>query len=194
MKRLMSETGKTATKIKKTVPPPRAEARPRGGAARAVGDMLPDVGRAAFRRFGFVQSSVVSRWAEIVGERYAKVSVPESIRFPHGRRADGVLTLLVEGAHGTMLQHVAPTIIERVNRFFGYSAVARLAIRQGHCAVAPTPAPRAAPPSLKAAPIELGDSLRTIGDPELRACLESLAGALAATSGAPVVAPRDNER
>ena len=156
--------------------------------------MLPDVGRAAFRRFGFVQSSVVSRWAEIVGERYAKVSVPESIRFPHGRRADGVLTLLVEGAHGTMLQHVAPTIIERVNRFFGYSAVARLAIRQGHCAVAPTPAPRAAPPSLKAAPIELGDSLRTIGDPELRACLESLAGALAATSGAPVVAPRDNER
>ena len=44
--------------------------------ARAVSDMLPDVGRAAFRRFGFVQSSVVSRWREIVGERYAAVSAP----------------------------------------------------------------------------------------------------------------------
>ena len=193
MKRAMSETGKTR-QTKTAAKTADAAPRPRGGAARSVADMLPDVGRAAFRRFGFVQSSVVSRWAEIVGERYAKVSVPESIRFPHGRRAEGVLTLLVEGAHGTMLQHVAPTIIERVNRFFGYPAVARIAMRQGSCA-APAPiAPRTAPPSLKTLPVELGDSLRTVGDPELRACLESLAGALAASTGVPVVASGDTER
>jgi hypothetical protein len=36
-------------------------------------------------------------------------------------------------------------------------------------------------------PIELGDSLRAIGDPELRECLASLAGALAATSGPPLI-------
>ena len=190
----MSETGKTKkvtlAKATKAAPP---EPRPRGGGARAVADMLPDVGRAAFRRFGFVQSSVVSRWPEIVGERYAKLSVPESIRFPQGRRADGVLTLLVEGAHGTMLQHVAPTIIERVNRFFGYPAVARIAIRQGTCAApAPVP-PRVAPPSFKSAPIDLGESLRTVGDPELRACLESLAGALAKTIGAPILSG-ENDR
>ena len=113
MKRGMNETVKKQKGAKV-----EARERPRGGAARSVADMLPDVGRAAFRRFGFVQSSVVSRWSEIVGERYARVSVPESIRFPQGRRADGTLCLLVEGAHGTMLQHVAPTIIERVNRFF----------------------------------------------------------------------------
>jgi hypothetical protein len=41
-----------------------AEEAPRSNRARAVSDMLPDVGRAAFRRFGFVQSSVVSRWPE----------------------------------------------------------------------------------------------------------------------------------
>ena len=44
-----------------------------------------------------------------------------------------------------------------------------------------------APQSLRIVPIELGDSLKTVGDPELRACLESLAGALAASSGVPVV-------
>jgi hypothetical protein len=163
---------------------PKAQERPRGGRARAVADMLPDVGRAAFRKFGFVQSSVVSRWPEIVGPRYADVSTPESIRFPLGRKADGVLTLTVDGGHATMMQHVAPAIIERVNRFFGYGAVARIAIRQG---VAAKPAARRAPPSLGAVPVELGDSLRAIGDPELRACLASLAGALAATSGPPVV-------
>lgn len=184
----MSETGK-----KQKIAKAEVKERRRGGAARSVADMLPDVGRAAFRRFGFVQSSVVSRWAEIVGERYARVSVPESIRFPQGRRADGTLCLLVEGAHGTMLQHVAPTIIERVNRFFGYPAVARIAIKQGACAT-PAPEPKAPPASLKGLPIDLGASLRTIGDPELRACLESLAGALAATSGPPVIASGEPER
>ena len=155
---------------------------PRIRGVRAVADMLPQIGGAAFRRFGFVQSAVVSRWPEIVGERYAELSAPESIRFPAGKRSDGVLTLTVTGAHGPMMQHLAPTIIERVNRFFGYTAVARVAIRQGqHVA----PAPRTPPPSIRPVPIEMGDSLRGIADPELRECLSALAGAVVATSGPP---------
>ena len=150
--------------------------RPRGGRAKRMGEMLPNVGGAAFRRFGFVQSSVVSRWREIVGEKYAEVSTPESIRFPHGKRADGTLTLMVSSAHAPMMQHVGPTIIERVNRFFGYSAVIRVAIRQGEVVRA---AVRSKPPELVALPVELGDSLRTIADPELKAVLESLARGVA---------------
>src|SRR3546814_8379559 len=46
--------------------------RPRGGAARSVGDLMPQIGRTAFRRFGFVQSSVVTRWPEIVGPHYSR--------------------------------------------------------------------------------------------------------------------------
>ena len=65
---------------------------------------MPDIGRAAFRRFGFVQSSVVSRWDEIVGARYAAVSAPEAIRFPVGKKSDGTLELTVEGAHAPMAQ------------------------------------------------------------------------------------------
>jgi hypothetical protein len=150
---------------------------PRSKRARAVSDMLPAAGGPAFRRFGFVQSSIVSRWREIVGERYAAVSAPESIRFPPGRRSTGVLTLVVEGAHAPMMQHVAPTIIERVNRFFGYAAVDRIAFRQGLVQVAKAKS-RAAPPSLRPVPAGLGDSLRAIEDPELRACLEALARGL----------------
>ena len=153
---------------------------------RAVAELLPQVGGAAFRRFGFVQSSIVSRWREIVGERYAAVSSPESIRFPPGRRSEGVLTLAVEGAHAPTMQHVAPAIVERVNAFFGYPAVARLAFRQGVVQLARAK-PRTAPPSLGPIPKELGDSLREVADPELRACLESLARGLASGEGAPVV-------
>ena len=149
---------------------------------RAVSDMLPDVGRAAFRRFGFVQSSVVSRWREIVGEQYAGVSSPESIKFPPGRKSNGVLTLVVEGAHAPMMQHVAPVIVERVNRFFGYPAVERVAFKQGIVKMAKAK-PRTAPPSLKPIPSDLGESLREIADPELRAVLESLARGLSPREG-----------
>ena len=47
--------------------PARPYERPRGGPARPVAELVPQIGRAAFRRFGFIQSSVVTRWPEIVG-------------------------------------------------------------------------------------------------------------------------------
>ncbi|MGE3745925.1 MAG: DUF721 domain-containing protein [Sphingomonadaceae bacterium] len=156
---------------------------PRRGGARAVGDMVPSVGGNAFRRFGFVQSSIVSRWREIVGPRYADVSTPESIRFPVGKKQDGMLTLMVDSAHAPMMQHVTPLLIERVNRFFGYAAVARVTMRQGRITA---PEPRTAAPNLRPVPAMLGDSLRDVADPELRACLAALAGAVAASSGPPL--------
>jgi hypothetical protein len=170
--------------VAKAPKPESAPARPRGGRARAVSEIVPDVGRVAFRRFGFVQSSVVSRWPEIVGVKYASVSAPESIRFPPGKRADGVLTLVVAGAHATVMQHVAPTIIERVNRFFGYAAIVKVAIRQGDIQ-----APARAKPPLRevAVPVALSDSLKTVADPELKAVLESLARGVAAATIVPVV-------
>ena len=166
---------------------PRPYERPRGGPAKPVSELVPQIGRAAFRRFGFVQSSVVTRWPEIVGAQHARVCMPEAIRFAPGEKSEGVLQLVVVPAHAPLIQHVIPEIIERVNRFFGYAAVARVKLRQGE--VQPSPAlaredRRAAPPSLKPIPMELGDSLRDIGDPELRAVLESLARNLGGTSNA----------
>jgi hypothetical protein len=158
--------------------------KPRGGRARAVSEMLPDVGRAAFRRFGFIQSSVVSRWSEIAGERYAKVSAPESIRFPQGKRDNGVLTLIVSPAFAPMMQHVQPAIIERVNRFFGYSAVCKVTLRHGTLPKTAAPRPKA---ELAPIPQDLGDSLRTIADPELKAVLESLARGIATIDTLPSI-------
>jgi hypothetical protein len=160
--------------------------RPRINGTRAIADLMPDIGRAAFRKFGFVQSSVVTRWAEIVGRTYADVSVPESIRFPAGQKSGGTLSLTVSSGYAPMMQHVLPEIVERVNRFFGYAAVAKVTMRQGE--VTPLQPERAPPPrNLKPVPVELGDSLRDIGDPELRAVLESLAQGLANSSGLPKI-------
>lgn len=161
---------------------PSEEENQRSCRPRAAGELVGSIGGQSFRRFGFVQSAIVSRWAEIVGERYAKASLPESIRFPAGKKAGGALTLLVDGAHAPLIQHLSPLIIERVNRFFGYAAVNRIIFRQGKRSV---PEPKRERPELRPVPKELGDGLREIADPELRACLESLAARIAATSGPP---------
>lgn len=169
---------------------PAPQERARGGRARSAGELVGEVGGLAFKRFGFVQSSIVSRWPEIVGPRYAKVSSPESIRFPHGRKSGGILTLLVQGAHAPLMQHLAPLIIERVNRFFGYQAIATVGYRQG----APLPQLKAPKrPQLRPVPREIGEGLREIADPELRACLESLAASLAGSNGAPEIEPSTDD-
>ena len=161
---------------------PRADA-PRRGYARAAGDLVGDIAGVSFKRFGFVQSAVVSRWAEIVGERYANVSTPESVRFPQGKKSGGTLTLTVVGAHAPLMQHLTPLIVERVNRFFGYPAVDKIAFRQGRVDTVKRPV-RPAPRAISR---ELGEGLREIADPGLRACLESLAAKLVTSDGAPLL-------
>jgi hypothetical protein len=168
---------------------PEKEDSPRSCRARAAGEFVGDVGGQSFKRFGFVQHSIVSRWAEIVGGRYSKVSSPESIKFPAGKKAGGVLTLLVDGAHAPLIQHLTPMIVDKVNRFFGYAAINRIVFRQGK---QPAPPPRPERPQLRPVPKELGEGLREIADPELRHCLESLAAQIAASSGPPSLGNEDD--
>ncbi|MBB4630612.1 DUF721 domain-containing protein [Sphingosinicella soli] len=157
----------------------------RRGGSRSVAELVPLVGRKAFRRFGFVDSAVVARWPEIVGPDYARHSTPESLTFPHGKRSGGTLNLSASGSHALMIQHVAPQIIERVNRFFGYDAIVRIAIRQGMVAAAQTAGTTVQTPG--EVPEDIAGSLKTIADQGLRQSLEDLARQMGATKGPPVI-------
>jgi hypothetical protein len=50
---------------------------------------------------------------------------------PPGEKSEGIMQLVVSPGHAPLIQHVIPEIIERVNRFFGYRAVAKIKMRQG---------------------------------------------------------------
>ncbi len=163
-------------------PNPVKPAPSRRNHVRDVGSLLPDVGGVAFRRFGFVQAALLGRWREVVGPVYARWSVPESIRFARGQKTDGVLTVRVEGPFSVQLQHVAPQILERVNRILGHKAVARLKLVQGEV---PRPDAREAPPR-PATPAPLGN-LVGVTDPGLRAALEDLAAQVALAKAPPKI-------
>lgn len=106
--------------------------------SRIVGKPLRDlVGKVvgeAFTRQGFASAELVTRWAEIVGIEIAAHSEPMKIQWPRGAdpqtRSPGILVLRVEGPAAVEIQHLGSVICERVNRFFGWRAVERLAFRQ----------------------------------------------------------------
>ena len=94
------------------------------------------------------------------------------------RREDAepaTLVLRVEGPAAIEIQHLAGVIVERVNRFFGWQAVGRIAIRQAPLARRPKRQP-AAPPDPEAAR-RIAESLE-IADEPLRAALGRLGAAV----------------
>ncbi len=98
-------------------------------------DSASNVARAlmspAMRAKGFAQIEVVTRWAHIVGPELAASTLPVNLRFPRGERMGATLQVRCESAFAPLLSHKAERVIEMVNSFFGYRAVAKLEVKQG---------------------------------------------------------------
>ena len=97
----------------------------------AAGSILRRATAAALRRRGFGEGEVIARWPEIVGPRLAALTAPEKLHQRRGDLAGAVLHIRVAGAAAVELQHMAPTVMERINGFYGYRAVDRLKFVQG---------------------------------------------------------------
>ena len=109
-----------------TLPPTQAA---KGFQGRAVGAVLARVVKPIMRRRGFRDIDLWAHWSVVVGPQLAALSMPERItrRGPDG----AVLTVKVEGAMATEVQHMAPLILERLNRHYGSGSIAKLHIIQG---------------------------------------------------------------
>ena len=103
--------------------------------AKPLSVLLSDVFADAYAKQGFAARELVTRWAEIAGPEIARHSEPLKIQWP--RPVEGqpqepaTLVLRVEGPMALEIQHASDALLQRVNRFFGWSAVGRLALRQG---------------------------------------------------------------
>ena len=102
-------------------------------AAQAASSLLTP----AMRAKGFAQAEVVTRWPHIVGPELAGSTVPQRMIFPRGERIGAKLIIRCESAFAPLLEHRTPHIIDMVNRFFGYGAVAKIEIKQGPLPVDP---------------------------------------------------------
>ena len=129
---------------------------------------------------GFASSELIARWAEIAGPEIAAHSEPIKINWPRAQEdtspAPATLVLRVEGPAALEIQHLSAVILERVNRFFGWQAIGRLALRQAPLRrrEAPVPPP---PPDPEAA-ARIAASLPEIGDDALRQALARLGASI----------------
>ena len=102
--------------------------------AKPLRDLVPKIVGETFTRQGFASAELVTRWTEIVGGEIAAHSEPMKIQWTRPadgeEREPGTLVLRVEGPAAIEIQHLGDVICERVNRFLGWRAVARLALRQ----------------------------------------------------------------
>jgi hypothetical protein len=151
---------------------------------RGLGEQVGKLAGAVMRRRGFAVAEVLLRWPAIVGATLAEQTCPERLGFPTGKADEATLRLRVAPGFAPEVQHLAPLIVERINTFYGYRAVARLKIVQG-----PLPARRqpAAPAERPLGPDEEArlHALTTgIADAELRAALERLGRSLLAAAPA----------
>jgi len=148
--------------------------------AKPLSLLLSDVFKDAYAKQGFAARELVTRWAEIAGKDVAAYSEPLKLQWP--RPVEGqpempaTLVLRVEGPMALEIQHKSDVIIERVNRYLGWSAVGRLALRQAPLSRRERPQPPQ-PPDPQAVE-SVAQTLTAIEDEELRAALARLGAAI----------------
>lgn len=139
-----------------------------------TGLMSPIVARRAA-----MSSELLAAWPELAGPGYAHTTRPERIRWPR-RIGDedpfepGVLVVACDGGSAIRLQHEAGLIVERINVFLGFPAIARLKIVQKPVRRVSSGQARRYPQLGPGERMQLKKMLENVGDPELRTRLERL--------------------
>jgi hypothetical protein len=155
-------------------------AKPRPTSAKPLSLLLSDVFSDAYAKQGFAARELVTRWAEIAGKEIAAHSEPLKMQWP--RPVEGqpqepaTLVLRVEGPMALEIQHSSDVILQRVNRFLGWSAVGRLALRQAPLSRRNRTAPPAAPDAKAVETV--AKTLSAVEDDDLRAALARLGASI----------------
>jgi hypothetical protein len=186
-----SQLAAYAARLPERQPPTRAVG-PRPVPAKTVGSFVPRLTRPAFERYGFSAAALITDWDTIVGADMARYTMPERLKWPkrvawsgeevsdeERGRPGATLVLAVAAGRALDIQYKAAQLIERINSYFGYRAVADLRIVQvSHIKPAEAAArPPIAPVAPAPAPRE---ELSGIAAPGLRAALERMAEGLGA--------------
>ena len=154
--------------------------KPRPISAKPLAVLLSDVFSDAYAKQGFAARELVTRWVEIIGGELSVHCEPLKIQWP--RPVEGqpqepaTLVLRVEGPMALEIQHSSDVILERVNRFFGWSAVGRLALRQAPLSRRDAPKASGAPDAKLVA--EVAETLSSVEDEQLRAALARLGASI----------------
>ncbi len=163
---------------------PRRRPGDRHNRAETLGSSVTRLTKPIFGGRGLADGAIAREWTTIVGEMIARHSRPDRISYPNRERANGLLHLRVDhSAMATELQHLEPQLLERINGYFGFKAVAKMRFIHGpitdkftdKTAGAPANSAKDPPP----ASAKVAAEVAGVDDPELRDALKRLGNAVA---------------
>ena len=94
-----------------------------------TGGLLQKNVRKASEKRGFVETRLLTHWAEIVGQETATICRP--VKVSYGREGFGAtLVLLTTGAWAPLVQADLPKLKDKVNAVYGYAAISRIRLTQ----------------------------------------------------------------
>ncbi|MFM9860839.1 DciA family protein [Pseudoxanthobacter sp. M-2] len=157
---------------------------------RPIADL---VGRAidpACRRRGFASSELVTLWPELVGAEVAEGSRPEKLVWPRRRGEAGegepaTLMVSADGPTALILTHAGPQLVERLNAFLGWRAIARIRVEQNFRPPPPPPVRRRTRPLAPDEAAALAARAGGIANGGLRQAVERLGRAVLSSGPAP---------
>ena len=104
---------------------------------KKIGDTLGKVNKVFSNKYGKTEFLILSKWPQIVGSFFAEHSEPDKISritedFDEFDQPifKNFLHVRVSPAAAVEFQHYKDTIIEKINSFFGYKAIANLRLQQ----------------------------------------------------------------
>ncbi|MEM9574076.1 MAG: DciA family protein [Pseudomonadota bacterium] len=103
--------------------------------AKAASGLISKILDPVLAKRAGVSMALINAWPEIAGEELAATSMPLKVQWKRRISEDdefepGTLLVAAEGMAALHLQHQTGQVIDRVNSFMGYKAVARIKIVQ----------------------------------------------------------------
>ena len=92
---------------------------------RSFRDTLPKNVKKIINKKGLVYSETLNNWKYIVGDNLFKICYPKSFKNSN-RFCVSTLLVMVKRGHEVDLEYSKKEIMEKMNRFFGYSVVEKL--------------------------------------------------------------------
>ncbi|MCH9808803.1 MAG: DciA family protein [Alphaproteobacteria bacterium] len=170
----------------------------RPNVGKSVGSFVPRLAQKAFEKYGFSTVALLTDWPAIIGPDLAKCTKPEKLKWPRKvairddveigceGRPGATLILRVEPARALDVQYSTTQIVDRINSYFGYRAVADLRLQQVPLDIGQRRSSRLAPPPPAPRPQGSGQGtelppdrdasarIAAVADEKLRSSLERL--------------------
>ena len=146
---------------------------------KTIGTNVTKIVKPLISKRGFGNSEIINNWVNIVGDKLAQNITPQKISYNRNSNVDGVLLLRVNSSSVALeIQYIEKQIVNKINTYFGFSAIGRIKIIQGPI---PTPEKKIVDKIKTVAntdKIELERKLNSVKDPDLRVALAALGTAI----------------